>query len=50
MYPGLTLADFHAGLLKLADRRAVRLSADGPAGDPEYAVLVGATACHAVSR
>ncbi len=48
--PDLTLADFHAGLQRLADVRAVRLSADGPPGDPEYAVLVGATACHAVSR
>lgn len=49
-HPVLTLADFHQGLLKLAEVRAVRLSADGPPGDPEYAVLVGATACNAVSR
>jgi hypothetical protein len=49
-HPELTLAGFHQGLLKLAEVRAVRLLADGPPGDPEYAVLVGATACHAVSR
>lgn len=49
-HPELTLAGFHQGLLKLAEVRAVRLLADGPPSAPEYAVLVGATACHAVSR
>jgi hypothetical protein len=49
-HPELTLAGFHQGLLKLAEVRAVRLLADGPAGDPEYAAFVGATAYHAVCR
>lgn len=49
-HPGLTLADFHAGLVRLHDARALRLTADGPADDPEYAVLVGTTACHSAVR
>lgn len=49
-HPGLSLADFHAGLVALADARAVRLVADGPPGEPEYALLVGPTAYHAAAR
>lgn len=49
-HPGLTLAEFHAGLLRLQDARALRLTADGPADDPEYAVLVGTIACHFAVR
>ena len=49
-HPALTLADFHAGVLKLADARALRLVPDAPPGDPEFAVLAGRAACHAVTR
>lgn len=49
-HPDLTLAEFHTGLIRLTETRALRLTADGPPCDPEYAVLVGAVACHAAIR
>lgn len=49
-YPGLTLPDFHAGLRRLHDVRALRLTAGGGAGDPEYAMFVGAEVCGFAER
>lgn len=52
--PALEVPEFHDGLRRLFDTRAVRLS--GPAAhpgtraDPEYAMLVGAELCLFVSR
>lgn len=40
-HPGLTLAEFHAGLKRLADVRAITLSpARGALAEPEYAFVV----------
>lgn len=53
-HPALTLPEFHAGVRRLHDTRAVRLSgrSDVPHArpDPEYALLVGAELCHYASR
>ena len=50
--PGLTVPEFHAGLRRLHDVRAVRLTPapDGAVPDPEYALIVGAQTCSYVSR
>ncbi|MCU0702558.1 MAG: hypothetical protein MUF18_01035 [Fimbriiglobus sp.] len=52
--PAITVPEFHAGLRRLHDTRAIRLSgSSAPAGlraDPEYAMLVGAELCSFVSR
>jgi DNA-binding PadR family transcriptional regulator len=48
--PGLTVPDFHAGLRRLHDVRAVRLTPGGDVPDPEYALIVGAETCSSVSR
>ncbi|OWK36240.1 hypothetical protein [Fimbriiglobus ruber] len=45
-YPDLTLPSFHAGLQRLHDNRAVRLTgANGTVPDPEYAMFIGAGMC-----
>jgi hypothetical protein len=49
-HPGLTLADFHAGLGRLADARAVRLVAGDGGVDPEYAMFRGAEVIHFAER
>lgn len=52
--PTLTVPEFHDGLRRLHDTRAVRLSGNptltGSRGDPEYAMLVGSELCSFVSR
>ena len=49
-HPPLGVPEFHAGLRRLHDVRAVRLAA-GPAGaDPEYTILVGTEACSVAHR
>jgi len=50
-HPELTIAEFHEGLLRLNDARAIRLAAgttDG--GDAEYALLVGHHLCGVAIR
>jgi len=49
---GFEVPDFQTGLRRLHDVRAVRLTAtgEGASPDPEFAILVGATACYYVSR
>jgi hypothetical protein len=50
--PGLTVPNFQAGLRRLHDVRAVRLTgaADGSIPDPEYAMIVGAETCSFAAR
>lgn len=53
VYPALTLVEFHDGLKRLVDTRAIQLS--GPQGDaelvdPEYALLCGSEVCCYASR
>lgn len=52
--PSLTVPQFHDGLRRLHDTRAVRLSGHsalpGLRTDPEYAMLVGSELCSFVSR
>lgn len=52
--PALTVPEFHDGLRRLHDTRAVRLSGNstlpGLRTDPEYAMLVGSELCSFVSR
>ncbi len=53
-HPMLSLPEFHAGVRRLHDTRAVRLSGWSAVPharpDPEYALLVGAELCHFVGR
>ena len=52
-FPVLGVPEFHDGLRRLHDNRAVRLTSGGPSGvrtDLEYAMLVGAELCHLVGR
>lgn len=53
-HPQLTVAEFHDGLRRLHDNRAVRLTgAAAGAGhqpDPEFALIVGAELCHYAGR
>ena len=52
--PALSVGEFHDGLRRLHDTRAVRLSGTsvnpGARADPEYAILVGAEVCVFASR
>ena len=52
--PTLTVPDFHDGLRRLHDTRAVRLCGSSAyptlRTDPEYAMLVGSELCSFVSR
>ncbi len=49
--PELTVPEFQNGLRRLHDVRALRLTATGEgATDPEFAILVGATACYYATR
>lgn len=52
--PALTVPEFHDGLRRLHDTRAVRLCGTsafpGVSADPEFAILVGAELCSFVSR
>lgn len=52
--PALAVPEFHTGLRRLSDTRAVRLSGEtshpGLRTDPEYAMLVGSELCSFVSR
>ncbi len=52
--PALTVSEFHNGIRRLHDTRAVRLSANatspGLRTDPEYAMLVGSELCSFVTR
>lgn len=52
VHPGLTVPDFHTGLHKLHDGRAVRLlpAAGGAAPDPEFALFVGTEPRYFVQR
>jgi hypothetical protein len=53
-FPHLTLPEYHDGLRRLHDNRAVRLcraaSVPGYQPNPEFAVLVGAELCHYAAR
>ena len=49
-HPGLTLANFHAGLGRLADARALKLLPGDGDADPEYAMFRGAEVIHAAER
>jgi hypothetical protein len=49
-FPELTLTEFHDGLRRLHDIRAVRLTATAELSEPEYAVVVGGKLMCAVSR
>lgn len=48
-FANLTLSDFHAGIRRLHDLRAVKLT-PGSAADTEYGLVVGAEVCSAVKR
>jgi hypothetical protein len=48
--PALTVPEFHVGLRRLADVRAVRLTNGAEAADPEFALLVGAEMFTHVTR
>jgi hypothetical protein len=52
--PTLTVPEFHDGLRRLADTRAVRLSSHSAfhalRTDPEYAILIGSELCSFVAR
>lgn len=48
-FADLTLTDFHTGIRRLHDLRAVKLVA-GATADTEYALVVGAEVCSAVRR
>lgn len=52
VHPGLSVPEFHAGLHKLHDGRAVRLlpAAGGDAPDPEFALFVGTEPRYYISR
>ena len=50
-HPDLTVPEFHDGLRRLHDVRAVRLKGlGGEVSDPEFAVVVGAEVCGHVER
>lgn len=49
VYPALTLTDFHDGVRRLNDLRALRLT-PGNSPDAEYGLVVGAEVCSAVRR
>ena len=50
-HPGLTVPEFHAGLRRLHDTAAVRLTAAaGELADPEFALIVGAVPCSQITR
>lgn len=50
-HPALTVPEFHDGLRRLHDTRALQLrSLGGDVSDPEYAVIVGAEVCGHVER
>jgi len=49
-FPDLTLPEFHDGLRRLHDVRAVRLSATDEMDQPEYAVVVGGKLVYRVWR
>lgn len=53
-FPELTVPEFHAGLCRLHEARALTLAgAGGPPGvepDPEFAVILGAELCHYANR
>lgn len=50
-FPELSLSDFHDGLRRLHDVRAVRLfSSEMALANPEFAMIVGAEMCDSVSR
>ena len=51
-HPGLTVPEFHDGLRRLADHRAVRLggSVPGTEGDPEYVLIIGNEVFSSVER
>jgi len=49
--PKLTVPEFQNGLRRLHDVRALRLTATGEgSNDPEFAILIGATACYYATR
>ncbi len=48
-FADLTLTDFHDGVRRLHDLRAIRLTA-GSSADTEYALVVGAAVCAAARR
>jgi hypothetical protein len=49
-HPDLTLTDFHAGVTRLHDLRAVRLLPGGEIAEPEFAVVVEGTLTYLVGR
>jgi len=49
VYPALTLSDFHDGVRRLHDLRAIRLTT-GNSPDAEFGLVVGAEVCSAVRR
>jgi hypothetical protein len=51
-HPGLTVPEFHDGLRRLADNRAVRLgeAVPGAEGDPEFALIAGTEVFTGVER